>query len=276
MRTTIFLYLDILGFRDLMQRPERVDWLFQRLDAARIHSDSNYHATVFSDTLIAYNRRELQSAEAKSIEVIFLIELVQQFTSLIVGSGIFYKAVVTEGNFSYTKLRNIEAYYGDALLGAYDNESKINATGLYLDKSLRQYNQIFRWREYSDTLDFVYFTQRLSEIEGWTRDCTNGNLSMKGATLPLDLTLIGEYDELGIRVIEEVEHLREVFTAMNEHPKDSVRRKYSNTWIFYQKQYPAVTGALTASNFDPASLVRFEWATVIEQFLAIRSDWPKP
>ena len=101
-----------------MQRPERVDWLFQRLDAARIHSDSNCHATVFSDTLIAYNRRELQSAEAKSIKVMFLIELVQQFTSLIVRSGIFYKAVVTEGNFSYTKLRKIQAYYGDALLGA--------------------------------------------------------------------------------------------------------------------------------------------------------------
>jgi len=55
---TLFLYLDILGFAELVKDGPRVERLFQILDSARLHTDSDYQTIVFSDTLLAYNRPE--------------------------------------------------------------------------------------------------------------------------------------------------------------------------------------------------------------------------
>ena len=244
MNSTLFLYLDILGFRQLIRHPERVDWLFMQLDSARIHQDSNYRSIVFSDTLIAYNTRIIRSREDKTIEVMFLIELVQEFLSRLVGSGISFRAIITEGNFQYKRLHNIEAYYGQALVDAFEDEKIIRSTGLFLDHALSDFNSIFKTCRYSDEYDFVFVTQIIAEIEGFASNHYWEDMTLLGSDLPIPNEVLGEYDELGPRLHEEIIHLRDIFHGFSTHQDEKVRSKYCENWRMYEAQYPNVTRCL--------------------------------
>jgi hypothetical protein len=273
MNSTLFLYLDILGFKQLIRDSEKIDWLFMQLDDARIHQDSNYRSIVFSDTLIAYNTKIIRSREAKTIEVMFLIELVQEFLSRLVGSGISFRAIITEGDFQYKRLHNIDAYYGQALVKACEDEKEIGSTGLYLDHSLSDFNSIFKTCRYSDRYDFVFVTQKLYEIEGSTSDYYGDKVVIRGCKLPIPNDILGDYDELGSRLYEEVIHLRDIFHGLNTHQDEKVRSKYCENWKMYETQYPNVTRCLCESNFDPRCLTDLDWTAIEEQFAKRMPLW---
>lgn len=75
-------------------RKEKVYRLFEIIDSARIQHGSNFMAIVFSDTIIAYNRHTNLSKKAKEVEVIYLIELTQELFSKLIGTNIFFRAVI--------------------------------------------------------------------------------------------------------------------------------------------------------------------------------------
>jgi hypothetical protein len=170
MQSTLFLYIDILGFSDLIKDTARVERLYQIIDNARLHRDSNYRAIVFSDTIVAYHTHSNLTGKSKAIELMFLIELTQELFLRLVGSGIFFRAVITEGSFHHKKLKNLEAFYGQALVDTYRAEKSLSSIGLFLDNKLRRFNQVFRWRIFSPQFDFVYLTHHCTGLTPTSED----------------------------------------------------------------------------------------------------------
>ncbi len=101
MKKTLFLYIDILAFSDLVKNKEKVSKLFQIIDSARLHHDSHFNTIVFSDTIVSYNKNTNYSKEAKEVEMMYLIELTQELFLKLIGSNIFFRAIITEGEFHH-------------------------------------------------------------------------------------------------------------------------------------------------------------------------------
>ena len=155
---TLFLYLDFLGFSEISKDNKKTDDLFNIINNSHIQNDSNFKTIVFSDTLLAYNVYDDLNIEMKSIEIMYIIKLVQDIFKRLVDMNIFFKAIITEGEFTYKKLTNIESYYGQALIDTYKDEKDLTGTGLFLDKKLRKLNRIFLYYDYSDDYDYIFLT----------------------------------------------------------------------------------------------------------------------
>ena len=265
MNETLFLYIDILGFSELIKNKADVDLLFQIVDQARIHSDSKYKAIVFSDTIIAYNKNTNYSREAKEIEVMFLIELTQDIFSRLIGRDIYFRAIITEGEFSHNKLNNLEAYYGTALVNAYNAEKSLSGTGLFLDKKLRELNRVFRFKEFSKQFDYIFLTHVCSGITSWLSRNVDENEEpdFKNYPLPADLLVDQGLEYL---VYPELVHFSEIYKNMNNHPEPKVREKHLTTWNMYTQAYPGLTRSLVKYNFDPNGMAELDWSKAREMY----------
>jgi len=262
MKETLFLYLDILGFRQLINEPKKIEWLYKALDASRIHNDRNYRTIVFSDTLLAYNSADYTSSKKeayKSVELMFLIELVQELANRLVGSGITFRAIITEGEFEHSNFSNFEAYYGNALVNAYDSEKSIVGTGLYLDKKLKQFNRVFTTRSFSPEYDFVYILTNLLELSGYIED---GEYLSQTFPIPSESVTLQGVESY---VYTDIRHLQQIYTG-TQHQIPTVRAKYLATWDMYEKQMLDITTTLKNNNFVPESLIDLNWNPIANEF----------
>jgi len=265
MNKRLFLYIDILGFKDLIKHTEKVLLLFSILDQAQIHKDSNFRSIVFSDTIVAYNIHPNYTDEAKAVEVMYLIELTQDLFYRLIGTGIYFRAVITEGEFFHDKFENLEAYFGEALVETYLEEKNLEGTGLYLINRLKNFNRIFRFKKFSEKFDYIYLTHMCSGITFWL----NRNVD------EIDKPDFGEYplhkDHLILGGLEymiypELEHFKDVYQKMNNHPNPSVRSKFLTTWNMYCHAYPGLTRNLVKENFDPNGLSVLDWSEAKKRF----------
>ena len=71
------LYLDILGFRELVMSSIRVMELYYIINLLSVHKDAGFKTIVFSDTLLVYNPTDVPESD-RWVEVMFLCEYVQQ------------------------------------------------------------------------------------------------------------------------------------------------------------------------------------------------------
>ena len=68
------MYLDFLGFTELIKDKSRVIELFSIIDDLHAHKDPNYKVIVFSDTMLIYNSINPKNDWYKKIELMYLIE----------------------------------------------------------------------------------------------------------------------------------------------------------------------------------------------------------
>ena len=268
MDRTLFLYIDILGFSDLILNKERmkdVELLYRIIDKARIHQDSNYQAIVFSDTIIAYNKLKNLSERSKEIEVMFLIELTQELFSKLIGRNIFFRAVITEGEFTHYQLNNLEAYYGPALIEAYLAEKKLSGTGLFLDQKLRGLNKVFRFKKFSDKFDYIFLTHMCSGLTHWLSRNVDDNEEADYSFYPMPPELLTDA-ALEFMAYPELIHFREVYENMNNHPEPKVREKYLTTWNMYSLAYPGLMRSLIKHNMEPSGMADLDWTKAKEMF----------
>lgn len=54
MSERLFLYIDILGFKDLVQSGFDIREVYRRIDSLNAHSDRDFTCIVFSDTIFVY------------------------------------------------------------------------------------------------------------------------------------------------------------------------------------------------------------------------------
>lgn len=265
MEETLFLYIDILGFSELIKDKEKVTRLYEIIDSAYIHQDSNFKSIVFSDTIVAYNKRTNLSEESKKIEVMYLIELTQDIFRRLIGSNIFFRAVITEGEFIHEQLENFESYYGEALVETYNAEKSLSGTGLFLNRKLRDLNVVFSFKEFSTEFDYVFLTHLcsgLAHLLGKNVDDNNKENYIK-FPIPPDLITAQALESL---VYPELVHFREVYLNMNNHPVPKVRDKYLTTWNMYSLAYPGLMHSLVEHNFAPEGMAKLDWTRAKEMY----------
>ena len=99
-----------------MGEPDKIERIFSIIDGANIHEDANYRTIIFSDTILAYNKYTSLSPKSKEIEFMYLVEFAQDLRRRLTGEDVFFRAIITEGQFRAKQLENFQSYYGKALV----------------------------------------------------------------------------------------------------------------------------------------------------------------
>lgn len=184
MRNQYLLYIDILGFEEMVAKaPDRVDDVFRIIASLNAHRHPDFSTIVFSDTILVHSAAVPRSEHDHDYIVMYLCEFAQDLLRRLVGREIAFRAVITMGEFDHYLLNDVAYFYGQALLGAYKAEKKIKCTGLFIDGVCNRRNRIFPTASYDDDWHFVFLTQRLTELE----DVYEGEL-------PLDDRLVADTD----------------------------------------------------------------------------------
>lgn len=239
MPTRYLLYIDILGFSDLVKTdPLQVERIYGVLDSLNVHRHHAFRTIVFSDTVLVYNRFDPKSSDAKEHEYIvwYSIEFAEDLHHRLTGQGLYFRAVLVSGEFQHYALENIDCFFGKALIEAHALEKAIPSIGLFIDDACNQHNRYFKTEHFGNHLHFVYLNRSVESLQ-----CeTNGEL-------PVDSILLdSNYPQL----VWQVRFLRDVHAMKRNHPDPNVRVKFLTAWDFYNRRYPKLLKALEEGGFD--------------------------
>lgn len=233
------LYIDILGFSNLVKNDVgKVKQLFEIIDSLNAHKHNAFKTIVFSDTILIFNTTAPLSKHDHEYLVMFACEFIQDLMFKTIDLDIQFRAILTYDEFYYHDLKNLEAYYGEALVNAYYKEKEINALGLFIDKRINHYNTIFKTSEFDKDLYFVYLLQTIERLHQF------GEFK-----LPIDKDYVStSYDFFGLE--NEVKTLKNLHVNIAKHTDSKIRGKYLETYYQYQKRYMWLMSLFESSNFD--------------------------
>lgn len=256
MNSRYFLYLDILGFSDLVKgNSDKINDLYEVITSLNAHNHSAFKVVVFSDTVIVYNVDGGDTPEDSRYLVMFMCEFVKDLMHRLTKRKIYFRSIITYGDFTHYELNGIPCFFGNALIDAYNSEKEIKAIGLFLHKDLTEYCDIFKYKEYNENYNFVYVTQSLDDVEFY-----GGN----GYPIPSELIQDTGSEWM---IYPEIFHINSMYLESKnvKHPV-SVRNKYKASWEMYCKHYPNITNQLIASENDITSISpEVNWNDVIER-----------
>ena len=75
MANRLFLYIDILGFKDLVKSGGDIAMLYRTIDELNVHRDRDFTCIVFSDTILVYGAENWLGVSNQG--VMWLIEFAQ-------------------------------------------------------------------------------------------------------------------------------------------------------------------------------------------------------
>ncbi len=132
MNAKYLLYIDILGFENLVGASvAQVRRLYSIIDTLNVHRHQGFRAIVFSDTILVYNDFPLENDDAHQYAAMFSCEFAQDLLIRLVGQNVFFRAVLEYGEFAHEALRNVQSFFGPALIKAYKREKQLQAIGLF-------------------------------------------------------------------------------------------------------------------------------------------------
>lgn len=241
MNDRFLLYIDILGFSEMTQRePRKVARTYAILDSLNVHKHKAFKTIVFSDTVLVYNPELPTSDHERNYLVWYLIEFAEDLHHRLTGQDIYFRAVLTRGEFSHYPLEHIECFFGKALINAYLREKEIPSIGLFIDDKCNLHNQYFRVARFNDQFHFVYLNRSLENLTQLTGD-----------KYPFRDKAI---EDQAAHTPWQVRFLKDVFENMRNHPIPAVRTKFLTAWDYYAMRYPGMTHALIHSGFSLSSL----------------------
>jgi hypothetical protein len=233
------LYIDILGFSDLVAKDiEKIEDLYEVLASLHAHDHDAFKCIIFSDTMLVYNLKFSGELREPEYYLMFMCEFARDLLHRLTKRGIFFRAVITQGDFQHFELNSIPCFFGTSLIRAYKSEKEIKAIGLFLENSLREYCDIFHKRQFNPDFDFVYITQALDALE-----------QESGGVFPLDALYIEDTDLIWMAT-PELLHLVDLYRHASSALSESVKLKYRTSIKFYERQYPTVTTFLKNNDFD--------------------------
>ncbi|HCQ8179895.1 TPA: hypothetical protein OL931_003789, partial [Morganella morganii] len=166
MNERFFLYLDILGFTDLVKEgSERIDDLYEVIASLNVHKHDAFKVIVFSDTVVVYNVDGGDTPADARYLIMFMCEFVQDLMHRLTKRSVYFRAIITYGDFTHYEINGTPCFYGNFLIDAYNSEKELKAIGLFIDKKISHHCHIFKHREFNEHFDFVYVTQALEKIE---------------------------------------------------------------------------------------------------------------
>ncbi len=235
-----FLYIDILGFENLVRtNPIKVDQVFGIIDTLKVHKHFALTTVVFSDTILVFNTDDSLSTDYYCT---YLAEYSQQLFYRLSAINVYFKGILTFGEFAFSKLANIHAYYGVALIEAYKDEGTLEGFGLYVDKRLSSEIVVLDKIPFTDKYDFIVLCQSLDNLYSTT-----------DGILPIDINLLSETDDY-FRIDEELKFFREIEYLKQHHPVERIRAKYSKVYALYRTRLPLFFKAFEDDGFLPFTI----------------------
>jgi hypothetical protein len=90
MTDRFLLYIDLLGFSEIVRtKQEALRKLFQVLDKSNAHKHGDFKVIQFSDTLLVYNKPDVDSNEDKRYCSMYLCEFAQEIQYMLLGATRF-------------------------------------------------------------------------------------------------------------------------------------------------------------------------------------------
>ena len=259
MANKLFLYIDILGFKELIKSGENIYDLYNVIDELNVHTDNDFKCIVFSDTILVYGNDFWLNAVNQGI--MWLIEFSQDLFYRLIVKDIHFRAYVTFGEFEHYKLKNIEAYYGDALVNCYEREKEIKCVGVFLDPRLVSMCDIFHVTKYDETAYFVHVMQHLDEVS-WPYE----EYPIPGEII--ESTGMEWWIAYFFRYLENIyKH------ASDTSLPEPVRLKYQNAWSMISKRHPGPTRRLADFNFDLGEIVDLDWSEPVRRIGTDEGAW---
>jgi hypothetical protein len=233
------LYIDILGFSEMVKNDiMKVKMLFEIIDSLNAHKHNAYKTIVFSDTILIFNITTPLNQNDHEYLVMYSCEFIQDLIFKTIELDIQFRAILTFDEFYYENLKNLEAYYGMALINAYYKEKAISSIGLFIDKRINHYNKIFPTATFDKDLDFVFLLQTIERLH------KSGEFK-----LPLDKVYISTgYDLFGLE--NEVRTLKNLHLNISKQTDSKIRCKYLEAYHHYKKRYKWLIDLFEDSNFD--------------------------
>lgn len=256
MKDKFLLYIDVLGFANLVkERVYEIDDLYEVIASLHVHNHPAFKVVVFSDTILVYNLDGGDSPLDSSYLLMFLCEFAKDIMHRLTKKGIYFRAIVTKGGFTHYVLNEVPCFFGQALIDAYNSEKEIKAIGLFLDKRIEKFCDIFKYTSFNKDFNFVYMTQALDKLELYGRD-----------GFPINNELIEHTEEIWM-IVPELIYIKEIYSLSNSDYPDLIKVKYEATWAMYQKQYPKITKFLIDSDLDISSFSpKADWQAVISRY----------
>ncbi len=253
MKKKYLLYIDILGFSDLVKKkPEEVRRLYKIIEELNCHRHDQFKVIVFSDTILIYNLEDAVWERDCSYVVMFLIEFAQNLFYSLAGKKIFFRSVLVFGEFEHAHPRNIERFFGNALVKAYQDEKQISCFGLFIDKKCQEYNKIFDTLPYNKEYRFVYINQVLKQLE----EGYYGPLPVSGSMLSMT--------DSEWHIAKDIQYFRDVNQTLLKHKDPRVKEKCERTLKFYKKKFPRILKQLENNKFSFESISNdLDWRPAI-------------
>ncbi len=240
------LYIDILGFSALVRkRPEVIPALYHIVATANMQKHGDFRTIVFSDTIVVYNACQLDG-ENQGFIVMFLCEFCQDLFYRLSAIDVFFRAVITQGEFEHFELGKSSCFYGAGLIEVYRREKQIKSVGTFLDSRLLSLNSTFETVFHSQDLQFVLLAPQISQL---------AELSWEGVP-HVDFDRIPGSDALLLK--REIKILEKMYMTMAQDRDPEVRSKHSVAWHYYLQRYGTIMARLVREKFDPSFIDELE------------------
>lgn len=231
------LYIDILGFREMVKdHSTKIQQIFDAINGLSVHDHYAFQTIVFSDTILVFNKDNDRQGH---YYVTYLIEFAQQLFYRLLSIGVYFRGLITYGEFEFRELNNIQAYWGDALLETYGDEDKLKGFGLFVKRDLSDDIIILDKTPVGEKYNFVFLCQ--SFIDLYQR--VNG-------MLPVDINLLTETDEFD-KIDEDLAFFREISFIKENHPSEKIREKYQIVYNWYKEKTPEFFETFEQQGFLP-------------------------
>jgi hypothetical protein len=278
MKKHFVLYLDILGFSELMNTPERALEILRIIDTLNVHGHNSFEVIFFSDTLLVFNKFEIKSEADSKYAVMFLCEFAQDLLFRSLGKDYFFRGIVTYGEFHHERMTNLDAFFGPATRDAHKAEKELKAVGLFIDNYCLQFSSVFHARRYNEGFSFVFLTQAISGLHFHHNSPANNAGSTQksdedaGVAFPLDWILVfaGGLENV---LTKECSFLRSIGCAMKTQIDEPIRRKYETTWGLYTDQYPTFMKAFVDAGMQPDFISQGDWSEAKASLQDWESQW---
>lgn len=214
-----------------------------------------FKCIVFSDTILVYSKKNWRDTDVPQASIMWMCEFAQDVFYRLIPDNLHFRAILTEGRFTHSKMKNFEAFYGEALVRTYRAEGKLTGMGLYIDNKLSKFSRIFKTSTYSDKYSYVHLMQHLDTI------------SFSQAHYPIDTDFILPAG-LESFLIYDMIYLWNIFNAINEKSLNpSIRIKYVEAWRLIRNRHSGLLDTLEANIFNLRSISDFDWSPEIKRYL---------
>jgi hypothetical protein len=248
------LYIDMLGFSDLVRKRGAVKKLYETINKLNVHRHHAFKTIAFSDTLLVYNIVNPTTKYDREYLVMYSCEFAQDLFYRLIGRDLHFRAYLTLGEFKIKEFENLEAFYGEALIDANEREKHIECTGLFIDNDLLDDCDIFHYDKYDEACSYVHLMQSLDGIS-----------FSDNSTYPVDPIMVFE-KYASWSLAHDFAYLRNIYRHMNDTDLPShVRIKHATAWNIIRRRHKRLVDTLEAHDFDPQAICKGDWSAAISR-----------